>query len=133
MQPIEFEFDVSTISEANCSDHWLKKSKRHQQQQFFTRLAFKKYAENLILPCEIIMPRLGPNFLDEKDNLRMALKWIKDELGACILPDKVVNYYTARSKFKQNKGHADSGPRIKWTYAQEKRRKKGVKIKITAM
>lgn len=70
----------------------------------------------------------------------MAFKWIKDEIGACLFPEKVVNYVQKKVKndkvyltHKKNKGHADSDPRVKWKYAQEKGKIMGIRIEIRAL
>ena len=68
--------------------------------------------------------------MDEEDNLRMAFKWIKDELGACLFPEKVAYYVTKKGAARQNKGHADSDPRVKWHYGQEKSKRLGIRIEI---
>lgn len=68
--------------------------------------------------------------MDDEENLPMAFKWIKDEIGACIFPEKVIIYQKSNGKMAKNKGHADSDPRIKWKYAQEKGKRLGIRIEI---
>lgn len=63
----------------------------------------------------------------------MAFKWIKDEIGACLFPEKVVVYKTKNGKYSKNKGHSDSDPRVKWIYAQEKGRIQGIRIEIKSI
>ena len=130
MKKTSWEIPIKTVSESNCSEHWFKKSQRHRQQQFFVRALFNSEIKNISIPCEIVLTRLSPRYLDDEDNLPIAFKWIKDELGACIFPEKVVNYLSKNGKMKQNKGHADSDPRVKWKYTQEKRKKLGIRIEI---
>lgn len=60
----------------------------------------------------------------------MSMKWIKDEIGACLFPEKIVTYKKKNGRFAQNKGHADSDSRVKWEYAQEKGRIMGIRIEI---
>lgn len=60
----------------------------------------------------------------------MAFKWIKDELGACLFPERVVIVKNKRGNYTKNKGYADSDPRIRWKYAQEKGKIQGVRIEI---
>ena len=35
MKKITWNLRIKTVSEANCTQHWTKKSKRHKLQQFF--------------------------------------------------------------------------------------------------
>ena len=129
-ETIIWELPLKTVSESNRSEHWSVSSKRHRTQQFFIRSVFRREAREIPLPCEIKLVRVSMRFLDEEDNLPMAFKWIKDELGALIFPEKVVTYQTKNGKYAKNKGHADSDPRIIWVYAQEKGRIPGIRIEI---
>lgn len=63
----------------------------------------------------------------------MAFKWIKDEIGACLFPEKVVIYRKKSGRYATNKGHADSDPRVTWKYAQEKGKIQGIRIEIRAV
>lgn len=67
--------------------------------------------------------------LDDEDNLPIAFKWIKDEIGACLFPDKVVKY-RGRRNVVHNKGYADSNHLIQWKYKQEKGKTYGVRIEF---
>lgn len=131
MKQITFEVPIRTISEANSSEHWTDSSRRHQGQQLFTRLAYHQNVKELQFPCVIQLTRLAPRGLDCEENLPMAFKWIKDELGACMFPDKVATYISKKGIVKTNKGHADSDPRVKWEYGQEKAKRLGIRIQIT--
>lgn len=129
---IRWEIPIKTVSESNSSEPWRVKSQRHRQQQFFVRSIFNAEAQEIPLPCIVTLTRVSPRFLDDDDNLPIAFKWIKDEIGACILPDKVY-YYKRAGKLIANKGHADSDSRIKWKYAQEKGKKMGIRIEIRGL
>ncbi len=129
---ITWELPLTTVSESNCSEHWTVKRKRHQQQQFFVRCLFNHEAQEIPMPCEITLTRISSRFLDSEENLPMAFKWIKDEIGACLFPEKVVTYHKKNRKTIKNKGHADSDPRVKWKYAQEKGKRLGIRIEIKA-
>jgi hypothetical protein len=110
--------NITTVSEANSSEHWSKKDKRHDLQQQFVKLSFERHAGGkVVLPCKIRLTRLGMRFLDRHDNLRMSLKWVVDQLADCISPGKA-------------KGRADDDPRIEWEYAQEKHPISAVRIEI---
>src|SRR5690606_34016670 len=96
-----------------------KSSKRHRQQQFFIRELFRNEKRPLFIPCEITLTRIASRMLDEEENLPMAFKWIKDEIGACLFPERVVVYRNRSGRYSTNKGHADSDPMVRWEYAQE--------------
>lgn len=125
-----FEVNIKTVSEANRCESPYVSNRRHQSQQFFVRQAYSSYVKGLSLPCRVKMTRMSNRKLDEEDNLRMALKWIKDEIGACIQPEKVVAYVTKSGRMKLNKGHADGGKMIKWEYDQVSCSIPGVRIEI---
>jgi len=71
----------------------------------------------LSLPCVVRLVRMAPRELDADDNLRIALKWIKDAVAEVITQDFVP-------------GRADGDKRIKWEYDQEFSREYKVKIEI---
>lgn len=133
MKKIEWEIALKTISESNTTEHWTKSSKRHRQQQFFIRELFKNETAEIPIPCVVKMTRLGPRFLDADDNLRMAFKWIKDEISECVFPEKCGTYIDKKGKVRQIKGRADDSPLIVWEYAQEKSKSLGVRIEIRDM
>jgi len=126
---IKWELPIKTVSEANSSEHWSKKSKRHRQQQFLIRCLFRHDATPITLPCTVKMTRMGIRDLDD-DNLVSAFKWIRDEISEYLLPE-YESYYIAKDKsIKKVRGRADSDTRIKWEYAQEKSKSYGVRIEI---
>lgn len=127
---IRWEIPLKTVSESNKSEHWTKSSKRHRQQQFFVKSLFRSKVLVIPYPCEVTLTRISTRFLDAEDNLPMAFKWIKDEIGACLFPEKVVVIHKKNGKFVKNKGHADSDPRVKWKYAQEKGKILAIRIEI---
>lgn len=127
---IIWELPLKTISEANSSEHWTKSRQRHKQQQFFIRALFNAEKRPIPIPCEITLTRIAVRMLDCEENLPMAFKWIKDEIGACLFPEKVVLYKQANGKTAKNKGHADSDPRVTWKYAQEKGKIQGIRIEF---
>ena len=129
MKTYNWIINIKTVSEANSSEHWSSKSKRHKIQQEFVKLSFAKYVKELTLPCEVTLTRLSPRILDD-DNLVMSMKWIRDELSGCILPDSRQYYLNAKGKTKELKGRVDSDERIKWRYGQEKSQIQGVSIEI---
>lgn len=130
MTKIIWELPLKTVSESNSSEHWTSKSKRHRQQQFFVRALFSRETREIPIPCTVTMTRIGPRFLDAEDNLPMSFKWIKDEIGACLFPEKVVSYKKKSGAHASNKGHADSDPRVKWKYSQEKSPRRAIRIEF---
>ena len=129
---IRWEIPLKTVSEANSREHWHKAAKRHTQQQWFVRCLFNSELRVLPERCEITLTRISPRALDS-DNLQSSMKFIRDEVAACMFPDKVVEYQgKIRGKLVKNKGHADSDPRVTWKYAQEKGKIQGIRIEICA-
>jgi hypothetical protein len=98
-------------------------------QQFFVRGIFNREHREIPVPCRITLTRQSNTVLDD-DNLMMSLKWVRDELSECILKVEPKFYKTKKGKLVQMKGRADSDPRIKWEYKQEKKQRLGVKIEI---
>jgi len=101
---ITWELPIKTISECNVKQHWAKASKRHKLQQRYIRFAFLEYRPKITLPCIITLVRVGKRRLDD-DNLRVAFKWIKDQIAQCLIPNTKL-------------GQADDDPRLIWHYDQ---------------
>lgn len=112
----EWRLPIITVSEANSTEHWSKKHKRHKAQKNLILLAFKIHSLKIELPCVIKLIRLSPRLLDD-DNLLSAFKFIRDEISSQLIPGLAP-------------GRADSDPRIKWEYNQEKSKTKGIKIQF---
>ena len=129
MRAMTFQVPIHTISEANCSEHWSKRHKRHVQQQLLVRMAYAKFCTETPLPCVVTLIRLSPRILDD-DNLQMAFKYIRDELSECIIPGARKTYIDGRGKVRNIKGRVDSDPRITWRYEQRKSPIKGIEVMI---
>lgn len=132
MNKIIWYLPIKTVSEANCSEHWSVKSKRHKQQQFFIRALFKKHGRAIPLPCIVKFIRLSPRQLDD-DNLCMVFKKIRDEVSECLIPHKKQTYTTKKGTVVTIKGRQDSDPRITWKYQQEASKVAGIRIEIESM
>lgn len=128
MQKIIWEIPIKTVSEANSSEHWTTKSKRHKIQQFLMRQVFKRERSEIPLPCVVRFTRLSPKLLDD-DNLRMAMKWLRDELSDCITDNKRY-YINKKGRAQRIMGRNDSDPRIRWEYAQQACKVAGIRIEI---
>ena len=115
---IEWNIPIRTVSEANCSEHWTKKKKRHDQQKKWIWLYFKRDGTKITLPCTIKLTRLGKRLLDADDNLRMSFKWIKDYIADQLIPNLAA-------------GRADDDKRITWEYDQEISKTYSIKIEIS--
>lgn len=129
-EKISWKIPLKTVSESNSNEHWTQKRKRHRSQQFFVRMLFKSEKLPIPIPCVVRLTRISSRLLDAEENLPMAFKWIKDEIGACIFPEKVIVYQKKNGTYAKNKGHADSDPRVKWEYSQEKGKIPGIRIEI---
>ncbi len=129
MPKIIWEVPMKTVSEANCSEHWRVKSKRHKIQQFLIASLFKHEAQEIPFPCCVTLIRLSPKPLDS-DNLTCAFKWIRDEISECLLPDEQKTFLNAKGKPQKIKGRLDSDPRILWRYSQRKCKIQGIRIEI---
>jgi len=124
-----FELPIKTVSEANASEHWTVKSRRHHSQQRIIRYAMAKHADVIRVPCTVRLIRVSPGLLDS-DNLLTAFKWIRDEISELILPDKKKSYTSGHGKTVSLKGRCDDDPRITWQYDQCKGRVYAVLIEI---
>jgi|SRR5271157_2998663 len=112
---ISWQIPLETISEANTSEHWTKKHKRHKHQKSVIAWQFMTEKPDISLPCKVRLTRISPRSLDD-DNLRMAFKWIRDAIADNLIPGKAA-------------GRADDDKRIFWEYAQEKG-PKGIKVDL---
>lgn len=115
---VSITLPVRTVSEANCTDHWTKKHKRHRIQQKTVALVLNPVREKIKLPCHITLTRYAPKKLDKHDNLPISLKYILDACCAIITGD-----------FRP--GRADNDDRISVSYEQETSSHYGVKVVFT--
>lgn len=112
---ISMVLPIHAHNEANSSEHWTKKQKRHQHQKFIVINCMKSIKNYLKLPCQITFTRLSPKFLDAHDNLPMSFKYILDAITATITGD-----------FRP--GIADSNPGFIFKYDQIKSNDNQIKI-----
>ncbi len=97
---------IKTISEANSTEHWSKKNKRHQTQKKWIFAAFRTYSAIIPKKCHIVLTRIAPRKLDS-DNLVSSFKYVRDAIADHINPGYAP-------------GFADSGDNMTWEYKQEK-------------
>lgn len=103
------------VSEANSSEPWPKKAKRHKQQ----KMLVKAYLPSVpfLLPCTVMLIRHAPRPFDD-DNLQTAFKYIRDAVASWFV------------ELPGLPGQADSDPRITWKYVQKKTKDKQYYITI---
>jgi len=94
---------IKTVSEANSSEHWTKKHKRHKAQKLAVGLYFRGDVSKAVLqaglPLHIVITRIAPRELDEGDNLPMSVKPIRDYLAALIKPGLQIGRADGTSDF----------------------------------
>lgn len=95
---------IKTVSEANCSEHWTQKHKRHKNQKLKIKLYLLHQIKNIKLPCIIKLTRVGKRKLDD-DNLPPSLKYVRDAIADLIFPGLAA-------------GQADNDKRLIWQYDQ---------------
>lgn len=84
---LEIQIDgLRTVSEANNTEHWGKKHRRHKMQRNAVQIYWNLYKATVPLPCTIRLIRIAPRALDIGDNLPMSLKIIRDAICDCIKP-----------------------------------------------
>lgn len=114
---VSWQLPIKAANEANSSEHWTKKSKRHKMQKWFVKRAYHCDKPEFYLPCTVTLTRIAPRALDLHDNLRMSLKWIADAVSECLIPGMAA-------------GRADDDERIKWEYRQEKGKPREYAVRI---
>lgn len=112
------ELPVKAVSEANCSEHWTKKHKRHKAQKKLVYLALRSFIDRIFLPCHIKLTRYGSRKLDKHDNLPISFKYILDMLCGMITGDL-------------RPGRADDDDRISVSYDQVQNKQYYVTVLIT--
>jgi hypothetical protein len=113
---LNWTLPIKTMSEANCQEHWSKKHKRHKTQKLMIWAIFNQERPVIELPCIVKLTRIAPRTLDD-DNLLSSVKWIRDEIASILTGNNIP-------------GRADSDPRIKWHYGQEKGMPKEYSIRL---
>ena len=117
---IDLTIPIKTVSEANSSEHWSAKHKRHKAQKTNIALALNSALsqQQVVLPCRIKLTRISPRFLDD-DNLVSAFKHIRDYIANILIPG-------------MRMGFADSSTKLSWEYDQVKGSPQAIRIEIAA-
>lgn len=117
LKHFEFSLPIKTVSEANISEPWQKKMRRHREQKSMISYAMSQIGDRIHLPCKIILKRYGKRLLDAHDNLPISFKHILDHICAHITGDK-------------RPGRADGYAGFTFVYDQEKSKEYFIKITI---
>jgi hypothetical protein len=104
---ITWRLPIKIANEANSSEHWTKKSRRHKLQKNRIKVEFIKEKPSITMPCTCILTRIAPRELDHHDNLRSAMKWVVDSIA-----EEITKNYVP--------GRADGEKGITWEYKQVK-------------
>lgn len=92
---------IRTYSLTNQREHWAKKARRAKQERGWATLTVNGAGiRKLGLPITVTLTRVAPRALDD-DNLRGALKSIRDGIADCL-------------------GVDDRDARVTWRYAQRR-------------
>lgn len=92
----------------NDRHHWRVKAKRVKKEREATAWALAG-KQPPVMPCTVLLTRVGPsNGLDD-DNLRGSLKAVRDQVAAWL-------------------GVDDRSPLVKWEYGQRRTREWGVEV-----
>lgn len=105
------EIPLKTISEANARDHWSKKAKRVRHHRSTAHLLTKRVARATALPVVVTLTRVSPSSGLDDDNLRSALKAVRDGIADAY-------------------GVDDRDPGIAWRYAQRRGTAYAVQVEI---
>ena len=101
---IQFQAPLKLVSEANCREHWSKKSRRAKLQRetaaACTRSELRAFHRQLVAPLVVTITRIGVRKLDD-DNLARSGKAIRDGIADAL-------------------GIDDGSDAIKWQYSQRK-------------
>jgi hypothetical protein len=105
-------------SEANRGgEHHMVKHRRRKKQKFLIRAYLNRYIPTPEeTPYIFTLTRISSGTLDVHDNLPGCFKPWVDFIADYMIPGLPI-------------GHADSNPRLKWVYAQEKGKPKEYALK----
>lgn len=117
MNDFTIEVPLRLVSEANCSEHWTTKNKRHKHQKMVVKSylnaympIFKDCLNKRINSVKVTLSRFSPRSFDS-DNLQSSLKYVRDTIAGFLTDTDVP-------------GWADNDARITWIYDQKKTKNK---------
>ncbi len=110
---ISFLIPIRTRSETNLREPWQARHKRRKHQRLWGYIYTNQVKpKHIVYPIAVHLTRLGPQKMDS-DNLPSSMKAIRDGIA---------------DAFEVNDGDETM---VTWTYAQEKSKEYGVRVKIT--
>ena len=117
---IDWTLPIATVSESNARDHWSKRAYRARAQRQHIWVQWRNTVDErdipIQTPCIIRISRISTRFLDD-DNLRGALKSVRDGIADCINPGRAP-------------GRSDNIEGMSFEYAQEKGKPKEKAVRI---
>jgi hypothetical protein len=113
-----FDLPLRTKSEANCSEPWPVRHRRHTEQKRLVGTFLNPHRGLFRLPCRVVLTRYAPHELDAFDNLPASFKYIVDAICAIITGNYVA-------------GRADGDKRINISCGQVKSLEYGIRIEIS--
>lgn len=112
VEPLYLE--LKTISEPNARGHWAKRAARAKAQRLKARTLVAPRAAAVGLPVAVTLTRIAPSSGLDDDNLRGALKAVRDGVADAF-------------------GLDDRDGRVTWRYGQQRGAEYGVRIDMEAM
>lgn len=112
VEPIYLE--LKTVSEPNVRGHWAKRAARTKAQRRKAQSLCAAPAAAVGLPVAVTLTRIAPSSGLDDDNLRGALKAVRDGVADAF-------------------GLDDRDGRIQWAYGQARGKDYGVRIDMEAM
>ncbi len=105
--------ELKTVSEPNVRGHWAKKAARVKAQRNRARAEALAAAQAVGLPVVVTLTRIAPSSGLDDDNLRGALKAVRDGIADALQVD-------------------DRDPRVTWRYDQQRGAEYGVMVEMEA-
>lgn len=102
---------------------WAAHAETRRQKQAVALALFQLDAPPM--PCRVVLTRVAPRAYDS-DNVRTALKVVRDMTAAWLKPEAVVVSKT----LVVNMGNCDRGSDIRWAYRQRKGSDYAVEIEV---
>jgi hypothetical protein len=103
-----WRLNIKIANEANSTEHWAVKAKRHKKQKMAIKRAFLTERPSIQLPLRVVMTRIASRELDVHDNLKMSMKWAIDSICEWfypgLAPGRADGMGGIRFEFKQEKG-----------------------------
>lgn len=111
---VSVSLPIHTVSESNSRGHWSKRAKRARQQRSTVALVLRVHlrSSNIALPVSALLTRVAPSTGLDDDNLRAALKAVRDGVADAL-------------------GLDDRDPSVTWLYSQRRGAPKQYAVEIS--